>query len=309
MRPKLRLLISVNGDITSDIVFAGLFENESVEVVGLTEMGSYTRRNESRLAQANALRKRMSGRYWVFLVFLNGFYALRVWLDCALGHFLWPGRLVSLRARAKRAGVPFARVLDYNGAEFQQLIDDLKPDLHVLRIGQILKMEIADAPRLGTWCLHSSLLPSYGGVAAEFHALRSGEARIGSTLFKIANGRVDTGPAVCQLAWVVGPDVPLADVILMNNSLGRVAVDRAVRQLCETGATPQMAFAPLPARSYFSWPTAGEVADYRARGRTLISVVSVIRFAASCIVPVIGVPMLARDRIEFPGESISLPKS
>lgn len=290
MQPKLKVFISGNGDITSDIVFGGLFDLDCLEVVGVSECATYTKERTNRIAQAMTLRRKMAGDYWAFLLFLNGCYAIRKLCEDVLWRHVIPKRILSLKARARNAKLPFWNVYDYNAPEFRAALACLNVDLHILRIGQLLTKDIVQVPRFGTWCLHSSVLPSYGGTAAEFHALARGETSLGSTLFKIAEGPIDMGPPVLQLRWTVARQHPLLETILSNNWAARFLVERAVSYLHQRGQTLNTKFDPSPPRSYYRWPTQLDISLYRDQGRRLISLWPAIRYACSSIFPMIGLP-------------------
>lgn len=71
------------------------------------------------------------------------------------------------------------------------------PDLIVsLRYRRILKSDAIAVPRHGVLNLHSGILPDYRGVMATFWAMLNGETEIGSTLHRITDAGIDTGPVM-----------------------------------------------------------------------------------------------------------------
>ncbi len=80
------------------------------------------------------------------------------------------------------------------GAVERQQLADLKPDLSlVMAYGHILRQEVIDSPRLGTFNLHTSLLPAYRGASPIQTAICGGESETGVTLMRMVL-RLDAGP-------------------------------------------------------------------------------------------------------------------
>ena len=70
----------------------------------------------------------------------------------------------------------------------------LKPDLTlVMAYGHILRQEVLDTPRLGTFNLHTSVLPAYRGASPIQAALTNGETETGVTLMRLVL-QLDAGP-------------------------------------------------------------------------------------------------------------------
>jgi methionyl-tRNA formyltransferase len=70
----------------------------------------------------------------------------------------------------------------------------LQPDLSIARCKMILKREIFEVPRLGTFVLHPGICPEYRNAHGCFWALANRDLdRVGMTLLRVDPG-VDTGP-------------------------------------------------------------------------------------------------------------------
>ena len=65
----------------------------------------------------------------------------------------------------------------------------------VVAYGQILKAEVLDAPRLGCFNLHGSLLPRWRGAAPIQRAILAGDAETGVCIMRMEAG-LDTGPVL-----------------------------------------------------------------------------------------------------------------
>ena len=71
------------------------------------------------------------------------------------------------------------------------------PDLIVaIRFRRILHDAAIAVPRRGVLNLHSGILPEYRGVMATFWAMLNDEVEIGTTLHRIVDSGIDTGPII-----------------------------------------------------------------------------------------------------------------
>ncbi len=83
-----------------------------------------------------------------------------------------------------------------NAPEGLDRLASTEPDLIVsIRYHRILKSDAIRMPGLGVLNLHSGLLPEYRGVMATFWAMLNGESSYGTTIHRIVDGTIDTGPA------------------------------------------------------------------------------------------------------------------
>lgn len=252
-------------EFSADRTLAAVFEADGVEVTSVSFMRSISNSAGSSLvSSAIQLAKKMSFKYWVFLVATNASY----WA----GQLLIPGRLkhlvpnhrVGLYMFAKKRGVPIRRVRDVNGRGVLERLSEEKVDVLVIRVPQILGSSVISSPAFGTLCLHSSLLPSYKGIAGEFHARLEGNKFIGSSLFEV-NEEIDAGDVVSQAAFEVDDSLSVRKLILSNNRLGREILREYLTQLSLVGTiftqTPTLGVQ----ESYRTWPTKGDI----KRGRRL----------------------------------------
>ena len=98
--------------------------------------------------------------------------------------------------------VPRLVVSSPNSAEALAFLQDVKPDLAIARCKVILKREIYDIPRAGTFVLHPGICPEYRNAHGCFWALANRDLdRVGMTLLRVDSG-IDTGPvylhATCE---------------------------------------------------------------------------------------------------------------
>jgi hypothetical protein len=119
-------------------------------------------------------------------------------------------------------------------------------------------------------------LPSYGGIAGEFHGLRNGETKLGTSIFKVVL-ELDKGAVIFQrqLASVAGASV--FSHIMRNNLMARALLQDAVKDFLERRT--ESPIPPSEPESYFSWPKPGQVAECKRRGHGLISLAEAMRLS------------------------------
>src|SRR5581483_3682079 len=101
---------------------------------------------------------------------------------------------------------------------------------------------VLDAPRLGCFNLHGSLLPRWRGAAPINRAIMAGDAETGIMVMKMEEG-LDTGPVAMAERVPIAPDATAGD---LHDTLARLGADLLVRALgaLERGSltlTPQAA--------------------------------------------------------------------
>jgi hypothetical protein len=92
--------------------------------------------------------------------------------------------------------IPTVVVKDPNHARARDFIATLAPDLVIARCKFILKPEVFELARFGTYALHPGICPEYRNAHGCFWALsRRDLDRVGMTLLRIDRG-IDTGPVL-----------------------------------------------------------------------------------------------------------------
>ncbi len=104
---------------------------------------------------------------------------------------------------ADLAAVPRIVVSSPNSEESQAFLRALRPDVAIARCKVILKREIFEIPRVGTFVMHPGICPEYRNAHGCFWALVNRDfERVGMTLLKVDAG-IDTGPVylhgTCEL--------------------------------------------------------------------------------------------------------------
>ncbi|MDQ2105341.1 formyltransferase family protein [Azospirillum isscasi] len=275
----MRVAIIGNNDATSDIIFHDLLLSNEVDVVFV---GHSTRMYGGLASSAKYTLKLLSKTtlsYLSFLVLFNIGLKIRDAVACRRKQGAAGASLARL---ARWRGIPYLPIPDCNSAEFLELLSQNRVDLMLVRIPQILKPDVFNAATYGAWCLHSSLLPSYGGYCAEFHAMRNGESHIGSTLFRIDES-IDGGPPIAQCHLPVRTRESLLAHVLANNTLAGRMVRDAVEELARSGQVEPKLHQPRPQASYFRWPNAEQEREFRRRGFRLFGWRDTVRFLAWCV--------------------------
>lgn len=148
------------------------------------------------------------------------------------------------------------------------LLESLEPDLIIsIRYRRILRSEVIAIPRLGVLNLHSGVLPDYKGVMATFWAMLHNEEMIGSTLHRIVDSGIDTGPVIGihKVPADYGASY-LANVLRLYGP-GCEMMAEALQAL-EKGREPESTAQP-PGGMYFSTPTTADIKRFSARGLEL----------------------------------------
>jgi len=97
----------------------------------------------------------------------------------------------------------------------------------VVAYGLILPKSILEAPRLGCFNVHASLLPRWRGAAPINRAIMAGDAETGVTIMKMDEG-LDTGAMAMADRAPIGVDMTAGD---LHEALSRLGADLMLRAL------------------------------------------------------------------------------
>lgn len=139
---------------------------------------------------------------------------------------------------AESAKLPVRTPLSLKGAQEQAEFAALDLDAAiVVAYGLLLPKAILDAPRLGCFNLHGSLLPRWRGAAPIQRAVMAGDAETGVMVMQMDEG-LDTGPVL--MAERVRVDCKTSGELTTELSrLGADLMVRALGALERGGVTPQ----------------------------------------------------------------------
>ena len=115
----------------------------------------------------------------------------------AAGDSRWENAAIDgLRGRypAHLDDIPRVTVSSPNSTEAKAFLQRLQPDLAIARCKVLLRRDIYEIPRAGTYVLHPGICPEYRNAHGCFWALANRDlTRVGMTLLRVDAG-VDTGP-------------------------------------------------------------------------------------------------------------------
>jgi methionyl-tRNA formyltransferase len=95
--------------------------------------------------------------------------------------------------------------------DFIQTLNSLQADLFVIVAFRMLPESVWNMPRLGSYNVHSSLLPKYRGAAPINRAIMNGETETGVSTFQLKH-EIDTGRILMQSKTNIGPDETAGDL-------------------------------------------------------------------------------------------------
>jgi len=88
-----------------------------------------------------------------------------------------------------------------NSSEIEEFLNQLQPDLMVIRSKHLLNANIFTIPKHGTYALHPGICPEYRNAHGCFWALANRDLQhVGMTLLQVDSG-VDTGPSLLQVSY------------------------------------------------------------------------------------------------------------
>src|SRR5262245_4031210 len=175
---------------------------------------------------------------------------------------------------ANTAKLPVRTPLSLKSAEEQAAFAALELDAAiVVAYGLILPKPVLDAPRLGCFNLHGSLLPRWRGAAPIQRAIMAGDAKTGVQVMRMEEG-LDTGPVLATYETPIAPNDTtrtLHDRLAQNgaallvHTLGKLEHGQAreTPQSAE-GVTYANKIAPTEAR--IDWTTTASQVDGKIRG-------------------------------------------
>ncbi len=142
----------------------------------------------------------------------------------------------------------------------------------VVAYGQILLPAVLDAPRLGAFNVHASLLPRWRGAAPIQRAILAGDVETGVQVMRMTAG-LDEGPVLATTRVAIASDdtaaslserLAAAGAALLAPTLAAVARGEAV-EVAQAGE-PTSAGKIRPAEARLDWTRPAREVDRRVRG-------------------------------------------
>ena len=143
----------------------------------------------------------------------------------------------------------------------------------VVAYGQILPAAVLDAPRLGSFNLHASLLPRWRGAAPIQRAVMAGDTVTAAQVMKMTEG-LDEGPIVLSETVRIGPLDTAGTMHDRLSAIGAHLLPRALAAIERGGVTPTAqavdgatyARKIKPAEARIDWGARAEEVDRKIRG-------------------------------------------
>lgn len=130
--------------------------------------------------------------------------------------------------KAEEFGIPVFTPKSLKGTEEQDVFASLEADVAiVVAYGLLLPQAILDAPRLGCYNGHASLLPRWRGAAPIQRAIMAGDTETGMMIMKMDVG-LDTGPVAMVEKVAIAPDMSAGE---LHDRLSMIGADLMVRAL------------------------------------------------------------------------------
>ena len=134
--------------------------------------------------------------------------------------------------KAEQFGIPVFTPKSLRSAEEQDVFASLEADVAiVVAYGLLLPQAILDAPRLGCYNGHASLLPRWRGAAPIQRAIMAGDAETGMMIMKMDAG-LDTGPVAMAEKVAITPDMTAGE---LHDRLSMIGADLMIRALGALG--------------------------------------------------------------------------
>jgi len=178
-----------------------------------------------------------------------------------------------VHAFAETMGLPVFTPESMKAQETVETFQSLDLDAAcVVAYGQILKPAVLEAPRLGCFNLHGSLLPRWRGAAPIQRAVMAGDAQTGVQIMQMSEG-LDEGPILLSEQMDIRPDDTAASLSERMAHVGAGLWPRALAAVERGGVTPSeqvgeptYAKKIRPAEARIDWTRPAAQVDAHIRG-------------------------------------------
>ena len=178
-----------------------------------------------------------------------------------------------VHAFAETMGLPVFTPASMKAAEAIETFRSLEVDAAcVVAYGQILKAEVLDAPRLGCFNLHGSLLPRWRGAAPVQRAIMAGDRQTGVQIMRMSEG-LDEGPILLSEVMDIRPDDTAATLSERMSHTGAslwpralAAIERGAVEGTPQAGEPTYAKKITPAEARIDWTRPAREIDCHIRG-------------------------------------------
>ncbi|MBQ0048874.1 MAG: methionyl-tRNA formyltransferase [Bacteroidales bacterium] len=133
---------------------------------------------------------------------------------------------------ALERGIPVLQPERLKDENFLAELRSYEADLQVVVAFRMLPEAVWDMPRMGTFNLHTALLPDYRGAAPMNWAIINGETETGVTTFFLDHD-IDTGRIIMQERTPIAPDDNVGDIHDRLMTIGAALVLKTVRAIAD----------------------------------------------------------------------------
>jgi methionyl-tRNA formyltransferase len=173
-------------------------------------------------------------------------------------------RYATLHQLCRAYRIPNVQIGNPNQSEFVRSVRTRGPDLLVsVACPYILKEPLLTIAPRGAINIHHAPLPRYKGMMPTFWQMYHGERSVGLTIHYMVV-KVDEGQALFQDDQAIQPDESLDRLIQRSKRHAAHCMAKVIRQIRDDSST--LAALDHSKGSYFTFPTAVEIREFRRRG-------------------------------------------
>jgi len=197
-----------------------------------------------------------------YMVLLRVFYIL---YDFVNQHFKLSDCFHSVEHVCEKFGIAFSKIDKINSEGILDEMRKLRPDIiFSVACPQIFGIKLISIPANCCLNIHSSLLPKYRGLNANFWVLARGEKITGVTIHYVNPG-IDEGDILLQERIEIDDKWSLNDLYLKVIQVGSDMIAKCFKLIYEDKVITQRN--DISKGSYFSFPTKKDVKEFRRRGK------------------------------------------
>ena len=144
-----------------------------------------------------------------------------------------------VHAFAEAQGIDVRTPVSLKGEDERQAFRDFGLDAAVVvAYGLILPKAVLDAPKMGCFNIHASLLPRWRGAAPIQRAIEAGDRETGVAIMQMDAG-LDTGDVVLEERLAIGPDMTAGELHDALSDLGARLIVEALDAVAAGTLTPR----------------------------------------------------------------------
>jgi methionyl-tRNA formyltransferase len=170
----------------------------------------------------------------------------------------------SIRQLCRTFSIAYEDIGNPNAASYLEGVRIRKPELIAsVACPYILKEDVLKSAPRGCVNIHHAPLPRYKGMMPSFWQMFQGERTVGVTVHLMGD-KVDEGEAILQEQMAIEDGESLDHLIRKSKRHGAHVMAKALRLMASGEARP-FSLNSSPG-TYFTFPTAGEISEFKQRG-------------------------------------------